>query len=166
MTSVQPISGNQNFTKVENTAVSVSAVTAALAAGSSEALLVLEGTAAVPASATGNVAVVNDEGVTVNVPAGTVALRVLMEGDGVLTADAGTTFQVGASDTDGGSIDSQLTVTAGLPAGVVGGHCPEVTQIVPVPSLGALGNFLSVTVGTAGPTAGGNLKVKVLCTRM
>jgi hypothetical protein len=163
MTSVQPISGNQNFTKVENTAVSVSAVTAALAAGSSEALLVLEGTAAVPASSTGNVAVVNDEGVTVNVPDGAVALRVLMEGDGVLTADSGTTLQVGASDTDGGAVDSELTVTSGLTAAAVGGLCPAVTQVVPVPSSDS---FLSVTVGAAGPTAGGNLKVKVLYTRM
>jgi hypothetical protein len=162
MTSVQPISGNQNFTKVENTAVSVSAINAALAAGSSEALLVLEGTVAVAAS-TGNCAVVNDEGVTVKVPTGAVALRVLMEGDGVLSG-AGTTLQVGASDTEGGSVDSELTVTAAL-TGVVGGLCPAVTQTLSVPSR-EKGNLLSVCVAGTAPSVGGTLKVKVLYTLM
>lgn len=152
---LNPVSGNQGFTKVDNTALSAQSLQAALSGGNVQPLLVAKGYAVLTTS-TGNFAVQNN-GVTLSLPQNALVLRVSLVGDGTLETAGTSTLEVGTAATDGGVVADGFHAPVTPGAVVVGALSPVVNQ-----SAGSLNNFVSVTVGTAGAAVGGSLAVSVL----
>lgn len=160
MSSVTSIAGNSSFSSVSNTDLSPSVIQSALVKGGSEALGVLEGKVDLGMSNTGNFPVVDSNGVTVKIPSGCVPVRLVFEGDGVLTSGGTEVVSVGASAVDGlsGSISLNFQSSGYTPsAGVVGKFAPATNVTV-----GVTDPYLFLAVATAGFSVGGTLRVKVV----
>jgi hypothetical protein len=155
MTSVNPIAGNDGFTKVDNTVLDPQAVQSALAAGNLQTLAVAKGTATLTTVA-GNYPVQHD-GATLNLPQNAVVVRVCLVGDGTLATALTTTLEVGTSATDGGLVADGFHAPVTPGATVVGTLAPVVDQ-----AAGSSNNFVSLNVGTAGAAVAGDLAVTVL----
>ena len=156
MTTINPIAGNNGFTKVDNNNFNPQLIQSALIAGNLQALMVAKGTA-VLTTVLGNYAVQNN-GVTLNLPDNAIVVRVSLVGDGTFNAASGTTIVVGTAVLNGGVVANAFHAAVSPGVGVVGVLAPVVTQAV-----GQTNNYVSVTTAVETPSVGGgSLNVSIL----
>lgn len=148
-----PVAGNQNFTKLDNTIVSGSVVNAANKSGKLSQIKQVEGT--FTPTATGSYAVEDENGNTILLPPNSLVLHVIMSSDVTLTSAGAPTFTAVLSATDGGGAGTALTGAVAL-ASVNSGENPAV-----IATTGVTDVYLSGTVAVAAVTAG-TARVRVL----
>lgn len=153
MSQVNAERGNEFFTTVENTVVNGSSIENALAPGK-RVINVLEGTAN-PTLAATNYPVQDADNVTLQLPAGSVILSVVVTGG--LTAGAASATIFGGSATDGGLVS--------FPYGVVDINASSLVSGFSLTLVGAgptndTDRFVSVSTGAAAPT-GGPVSVRI-----
>lgn len=159
--STQAIAGNENYTKVDNTVLSqknlvdAQANLVAAQAGSSLAeLKAVRGRATITTS-TGNFAVQNDQGTTLQLPQGALVREVLLGSDSALTPAGTSEYTVVLSATDGGGAGTALHADY-VPTGAFVSAAPAVVT----PLAGSNTDiYVSVAVSVAGSTVGGELAV-------
>lgn len=149
MSSVNSVSGNNGFTKVDNTLVNVNDVSAALGAASLAPLKSVSGV--VTPTAAGNYALVSVTDVTL--PLGALVSHVFLHGSSTLAG--GTDATVVLAPTSGAGAGVALTAAVPL-ADLLLGSVPAV-----VPTVGdAVNQFVSVT--TTGTFTAGSVEVTIL----
>lgn len=150
MSSVNSVSGNNGFTKVDNTLVNVNDVSAALGAASLAPLKSVSGV--VTPTAAGNYALVS-AGADVTLPLGALVSHVFLHGSSTLAG--GTDATVVLAPTSGAGAGVALTAAVPL-ADLLLGSVPAV-----VPTVGdAVNQFVSVT--TTGTFTAGSVEVTIL----
>lgn len=147
-----PISGNQYFTKLDDTSVSSNVVNSALLAGRLANLKQVEGT--LSPLAAGNYAVVDENGATVQVPPGSLVLHVFYSAPVALVG--GTSLQAVLSPTDGGGAGTSLTAVSTL-ADTNSGNHPAV-----IPTTGSPATDFYLSAVADGTFTSGVARVRVI----
>lgn len=124
-----PITGNQYFTKLDDTNVSGNVVNSSLLAGGLANLKQVEGIFS-PLAA-GNYAVVDENGATIQIPPGSLVLHVLYSADVALVG--GTSVRAALSPTDGGGAGTYLSSASTL-SDTNDGNNPGVSHATGTPS--------------------------------
>ena len=140
-----PVSGNQYFTKLDDTAVSGNVVNSALLAGGLANLKQVQGT--LTPRAAGNYAVVDENGATVQIPPGSIVLHVFYSS--AVTLVGGTSLQAVLSPTVGGGPGTALTAVSTL-ADTNLGNKPATIPTTGTPATDLYLSAVSIGVFTAG----------------
>ena len=148
MSSVNAVSGNDAYTKVDNTVVNPSDVSNALSAASLLPLKSLTGV--VSPTAAGNYALVFPSGGDVTLPLGALVSHVFLRGSSTLAG--GTDASVVLAPTSGAGAGTVLVTPVAL-ANLLLGSAPPVVPVVG----DAVNQFVSVT--TTGTFTAGSLEV-------